>query len=220
MLGHSSKGMKTNQIMSRKMGEFSVEQRTKDSMFNATKLLKQWNEYAGQKKVIAHFFENINTKEFIKTLENDENLKDRNSVYLKTRGKNGGTWMHPYLFIDFAMWLNPKFKLNVIKFVYDELIENRHLAGDNYVGLCRTLHKFPDTNYGELGKIINYVVFNKHSKMIRNLATAQQLQDIHQLERDIVKYVDMGFVNSFAEVKAVLRREWRKRHTSYPKILQ
>ena len=30
------------------------------------------------------------------------------------------------------MWLNPKFKVKVLKFVYDELIKYRHDAGDNY----------------------------------------------------------------------------------------
>ena len=35
--------MKTNQNMIRKMGDFEVVQRTKDGMFNATGLLKQWN---------------------------------------------------------------------------------------------------------------------------------------------------------------------------------
>lgn len=50
------------------MGCFSVEQRTKDGMFNATALLKQWNESAGEKKEIKKFFENQNTKEFISAL--------------------------------------------------------------------------------------------------------------------------------------------------------
>lgn len=36
--------------------------------------------------------------------------------------------MHPLLFIDFAMWLNPAFKVKVLKFVYDELIKFRNLA--------------------------------------------------------------------------------------------
>ena len=36
--------MKTNQILTRKMGDFNVNQRTSDEMFNATELLKQWNE--------------------------------------------------------------------------------------------------------------------------------------------------------------------------------
>ena len=36
--------MKTNQEMIRKMGNFNVIQRTKDGMFNATDLSKQWND--------------------------------------------------------------------------------------------------------------------------------------------------------------------------------
>lgn len=40
--------MITNQVMKRPMGNFLVEQRTKDSMFNATNLLKQWNEFVYQ----------------------------------------------------------------------------------------------------------------------------------------------------------------------------
>lgn len=26
------------------------------------------------------------------------------------KGDNAGAWMHPILFVDFAMWINPKFK--------------------------------------------------------------------------------------------------------------
>ena len=40
--------------------------------------------------------------------------------------------MHPFLFIDFAMWLNVEFKYEVIKFVYDQLIQYRIEAGDTY----------------------------------------------------------------------------------------
>lgn len=36
--------MKTNQVMIRPMGQFKVEQRTKDGFFCATELLRQWNE--------------------------------------------------------------------------------------------------------------------------------------------------------------------------------
>ena len=60
------------------MGQFNVSQRTKDGFFNATELLKQWNEYADnqqisntqkngylKKKDMDDFFLNNNTKEFI-----------------------------------------------------------------------------------------------------------------------------------------------------------
>ena len=60
--------MKTSVNMIRNMGNFNVTQRTKDSFFSATELLKQWNKHSGQKKVIAHFFENANTSKFIEAL--------------------------------------------------------------------------------------------------------------------------------------------------------
>ena len=60
--------MKTNQEMIRKMGDFNVVQRTKDGMFNATELIKQWNEKTGEKKEITKFFENSNTSKFVEAL--------------------------------------------------------------------------------------------------------------------------------------------------------
>ncbi len=100
------------------MGEFEVNQRTKDGFFNATKLLNQWNKNLGAKKSIDHFFENQGTKDFIEVLQIEENLHTRNSVYLKSRasrGENAGTWMHPILYIKFAMWINPKKVLKNVK---------------------------------------------------------------------------------------------------------
>jgi hypothetical protein len=214
--------MKTNQNMIRKMGNFDVIQRTKDSMFNATQLLKQWNKYSGQKKMMSHFLENISTKEFIKVLENDNDTSYRNSVIMKSRankGINAGTWMHPYLFIDFAMWLNPKFKLEVIKFVYDQLIKFRHDAGDNYRKLCNALGKFSDVEWSEVGKMLNFVVFDDHEKGLRNKATSEQENDLQQLERDMCRFIEMGFVNSYAQFKKVLRKEWHKRHGKVPVVL-
>ncbi|GEM_PF-2608199 len=90
--------MKTSVNIVRKLNDFDVVQRTKDSMFDATSLLNQWNKQSGQKKVIGHYFENDSTKEFIKALafdlesncRNSDVLKDGNSPYLKTREKMAG----------------------------------------------------------------------------------------------------------------------------------
>ena len=60
------------------MGDFNVSQRTSDGMFNATELLKQWSYQSGQQKMIAHFFENTATKDFIQAIIDDES-KQRNS---------------------------------------------------------------------------------------------------------------------------------------------
>ena len=50
--------MKTNQIMIRPMGEFTVSQRTKDGYFDGGDLLRQWNSVKGneQRKMMSFFW--------------------------------------------------------------------------------------------------------------------------------------------------------------------
>jgi len=141
--------MKTNQILTRTMGDYDVIQRTSDSYFDANALLRKWNSNPenAQRKMEA-FLESSNTKDFMDALTDEINLghnspKIGNQIVKKSKTKSGKAgrpidqvWMHPYLFIDFAMWLNPSFKVKVIKFVYDELIKYRNDAGDAYREMC------------------------------------------------------------------------------------
>ena len=76
--------MKTNQVMIRKVDSFEVNQRTKDGMFNATTLLKQWNSQLGTKKEVTKFFELEQTKAFIEVLMNEESIDTQKLAYLKT----------------------------------------------------------------------------------------------------------------------------------------
>ena len=204
--------MKTNKIMIRNMGRFEVHQRTKDGMFNATNLLKQWNKWRGQQKQMVHFLDNSTTRAFIETIEEEEDTSQRNSVLIKSRankGKNAGTWMHPYLFIDFAMWLNPKFKYQVIKFVHDQLIEQRHEAGDLYRILGRAVTKFKDTNYAQVAKGLNYTVFGVHDSELRQKATPQQLKELVDLQKKLAFAVDMGYIKTYESLIAEMRRMFR-----------
>jgi hypothetical protein len=216
--------MKTNQILTRKMGDFNVNQRTSDGMFNATELLKQWNDKSGHQKKLDHFFENNATEEFVNAIVSEENYNTRNSVYLKTRGKNGGTWMHPILFIDFAMWINPKFKVKVLKFVYDELIKNRHDAGDNYRLLAESVSKivtkpFLPMAIQNIAKAINYVVFNKHVSGIRNTqASEDTLKQLSDLEFKISELINEGFITTYDQAMNYLRKQWNNKHQ--PKLLK
>lgn len=180
------------------MGDFNVIQRTKDGMFNSTDLLKQWNKYSGQQKQMGHFLENNSAKEFIETIEKEELLKERNSVLIKSRGKSGGTWMHPLLFIDFAMWLNPRFKYHVLKFVYDQLIEQRHAAGDMYRTLSNAAKQLPGVDYRRIAKGLNYIVFGRHeSGTLRQIATTKQLTELSEIQNKLAFAVDMGYIETF-----------------------
>ncbi len=214
--------MKTNQVLTRRMGDFDVLQRTKDGMFNATELLKQWNHFSGHDKKIDHYFYLASTKEFIKALKTDAGItaSNENQIFTKVRGgKVQGTWMSPLLFIDFAMWLNPSFKVKVLKFVYDELIKYRHEAGDAYRQMTSSLKKIVapsqlTTCIQEVAKAINYIVYNGHTSGIRNIqADEAKTRELAEIEKDIAKFIDLGFITSYNQLLEHLRRQWRNKYT-------
>mgnify|MGYP006288573839 CR=1 FL=1 len=218
--------MKTNQNLIRKMGDFEVVQRTKDGMFYATGLLKEWNLKSGQNKKIDHYFSLSNTKEFIDALKNDAGITASidTHIYTKVRGgKVQGTWMTPLLFIDFAMWLNPTFKVKVLKFVYDELIRYRNEAGDAYREMSSAIQKIvPRNDMGyrmkEVAKALNYIVYGTHESGIRNTrAEEEKARELCDLERDVAKLINKGFVKNYTALMNYLRDEWKEKHT--PKVL-
>lgn len=207
------------------MGCFSVEQRTRDGMFNATALLKQWNESAGEKKEIKKFFENQNTKEFISALIEEENLNGEKSAYLTSRGKyNGGTWMHPILFVKFAMWLNPRFEVKVIKFIYDQMIAYRNEAGDAYRELSVAVAKIVAPNFmasamRQTAEAINWCVFNQHETAIRNKHGEEgKMRQLFELERKVASLIEEGFITKFDDMIEYLRNQWRK--VNVPRVFQ
>lgn len=211
--------MKTNQTVARQMGDFSVHQRTGDGMFNATTLLKQWNATSGQKKVIAHYFENDATMEFVNVIESKENFKHRNSVYLKSRGKyNGGTWMHPLLFIDFAMWINPSFKYDAIKFVYDQLIQFRIEAGDTYLEMAHQIARISQkqdiaSNIPNIARAINIIVFGSHEKQMRNKhAEEKSMRELVKMQIKVTELIKEGFIKSYDSLLDYLRKTWTEKY--------
>lgn len=210
--------MKTSVNMIRKMGTFEVTQRTKDGMFNATELLKQWNKNKGMKKEVSKFFELEQTKTFIKTLEEKELYHTQDVAYHKSKankGVNAGTWMHPFLFIKFAMWINPEFELEVIKFVYDQLIEFRHAAGDMYIGLTNALSKFKDVNYSEIAKALNWIIFDKHEKGIRQTATQEQLKELTDLQKTLAFAIDMNYIKTYQSLLSEMRRLYHMHNNKF-----
>lgn len=217
--------MKTNQIMVRPMGEFNVTQRTKDGFFNATSLLKQWNEKTGMKKEVTKFLDLESTTELVKVIMCRENLHTQDYTYVKSRasrGDNAGTWMHPVLFIDFAMWINPTFKYDVIKFVYDEMIKFRNLSGDAYPTMCKAVKSIlPEDIFREkvkdLARSLNIIVYGKHESEMRNkFADESKLRELYELEMNIAQWIEIGIVKNYQQLKSALTNLYYKKH---PNIL-
>lgn len=204
------------------MGDFKVEQRTKDGFFNATALLRQWNDSRGMKKEIDDYLCNKSTEEFLEELIIEENLNGGNSPYLRARGKNGGTWMHPLLFLDFAMWINPRFKVKVLKFVQDEMIKFRNLAGDAYPQMCKAIHSImPESSFKErivgIAKSLNVIVYGKHEQQMRNkVGDASKIKELYELQLQIAQFINLGLVKSYEQLKEVLTKLY---YQKYPNVL-
>lgn len=221
--------MKTSVVMTRKMGQFNVLQRTKDGYFDANVLLRQWNAKEGNAALrISKFLSQQKVGEFIDALKEElqqsanQPIGDYQVVATSKgrRNKRGikkpdQVWMHPYLFVKFAMWLNPRFEVKVVKFVYDRLIEFRTAAGDNYNVLAKAVAGFPDVDYAQLAKGLNWIVFNRHYKDIRNNASPKQLEELDELQRKLAFSIDMGYIRSFPDLMNSMRRIYNMKHTKF-----
>lgn len=228
--------MKTNQVMTRKMGEFEVEQRTKDGFFNITSLIKQWNAYVEianrlntqdsgdfKKKNLDDYLANKSSKEFIDVIIKKENLKSKADVLKSVRGKHGGTWVHPIFFIDACMWINPFFKYDALKFVQDEMIKFRNLAGDSYPSMCKAIASIiPDKNelkdaIQKIARSINIIVYGKHEHLMRNkVGDASKVRELFELQQQVATWINIGLVKSFEQLKSALCNMYLQR---YPNVL-
>lgn len=205
--------------MKRPLAGFVVEQRTKDAFFNATSLLKQWNEQPGvTQRHLDKYFASSKTVEFIRTIMKRENLNTPKMVYLKSRGRNGGTYMHPILFIDFCMWINPSFKYDVLRFVYDKMLTYRNEAGDAYRELASAMNKICAPHQMKrympiLGKGINYIITNKHDKQLRNeYGTEEKQKEYFELEKQVAMLINEGFLKTPEDVVNYLRRKFQQKY--------
>lgn len=131
--------MKTEVIMKRELFGEQISQKSKTEFFSATDLVKAGNKYRVSNGM--DFF-NLNewlrgkrVKEFIASLESKFG-----KVKINSRGKNSHTWVHPYLFIDLALAIDPELKIEVYGWLYDYLIRYRNDSGDSYKKMCGALY--------------------------------------------------------------------------------
>jgi len=223
--------MKTNQLITRPMGEFTVTQRTIDGYFDANALLAQWNSIVtNPERRMSRFLESPKTKEFIEALKIDESQSAKmhigdNQLLVKVRGghtKNGKTgdkvWMNPLLFIKFAMWINPSFEVKVLRFVYDKMIAYRNEAGDNYRNLSSAVAKLvkPNEIRDSMKKVsegMNYIVFGNHEAMLRNkIGTEDKQKELSALEGRLAMLINDRFITNFGKLVIYMRTLYTQKY--------
>ncbi|CUQ23022.1 KilA-N domain [Bacteroides thetaiotaomicron] len=153
-----------------------------------------------------------------------------NQVVKKSKAKEKGkagrpkeqVWMHPFLFTKFAMWINPRFEVKVVRFVYDEMIRYRNDAGDAYKELSAAVMKIVPKDFmpkamQKVGEALNWIVFNNHEKMLRNKHGDEAKQrELYQLEKKVADLINEGFISSYDNLLIYLRNQYQKRN--YPRV--
>jgi len=88
------------------------------------------------------------TKDFISEVE-----KKYGNCIIKGRGRSAQTWVHPLVFIDIALAINPKLKLEVYEWIFDHLIKFRNDSGDSYKEMSAALF----TRFGNVREFQKYI---------------------------------------------------------------
>jgi len=131
--------MKTEVTMKRELFGFNISQKSKSEFFSLTDLVKagnKWRSTNGMEQFNhTTWLKNKGTKEFIRELE-----EKYGQVKINSRGKNSHTWVHPLLFIDLALAISPKLKIEVYEWLFDCLLKNRNDSGDSYKKMCGALY--------------------------------------------------------------------------------
>ena len=174
--------MKTQVIMKRELFGCEISQQSKTEFFSATELVNAGNKWRAINDLkpfnLSQYLKSSSFVDFKKELE----LKYE-KVLSKSRGRNSNTWVHPLLFIDIALAINPKLKVEVYEWLFDNLIKFRNDSGDSYKEMSAAIfirfpnrRKFPEY----MMKVANYI--KKELKVNSwETATEEQLK-----QRDII----------------------------------
>lgn len=143
--------MKTQVLMKRELFGNEIAQQSDTGYFSANDLVAAGNKYR-----ITNNMKPLNLQEWLNrgtTKEFSEELETQLGIAVKkaTKGRYATTWLHPYLFIDLALAISPKLKIEVYTWLYDELLKYRNDSGDSYKLMtgalwenCQNKKKFPD----------------------------------------------------------------------------
>lgn len=186
--------MKTEVILNRALENGSIRQSSKTGYFSLTDLIQTYTDTTGETKQLHNYLGSIPTRKFMQALAQDQGVLV-NELLVTRRGRyNGGTWAHPYIFVDLAMWLSPEFKVVAIGWIYDNLVKFRNSSGDSF----STMNSMLDRAYN-IGR--QYWIYPKVANLVASAvglescakdrwqhATEEQLKLRDELQAQIIRF--------------------------------
>ena len=217
--------MKNNVVLKstdRNLFGITIEQNTKDYFLSVSSLQKAYDvarwQYGWSDRKVADIMQTkefkervfyiLESKGFIKAnilgfmdmIEKEGIAKVLKGLGVyKTTGarQTKQTYCDPYIWILLALELNPMIYANVVIWLTDTLVFDRIEAGTEYMPMNSKIKEIiPNPNYQTYAKLINKKVFGKHVAGMRNLASANELRQIADVEKQIITAIDMKWIKN------------------------
>lgn len=184
--------MKTNQVMEsidRKLCGRIVRQRTKDGfmrLWDIEAIGKLYRLENGLPELsLKDYMNSQNVKEFLAELEKEVGT----NPYIKSTKANSG-WIHPFFAIKMLTHFNPRFEVQVYKWLWDYLIQNRIKSGDSYVKMCGSLYAYTTqkAKFQQSIKTLSKNIREHFGVDTWNNATQEQLKLRDELQTNIADF--------------------------------
>ena len=168
--------METEVVMKRELFGCQISQKSKSEFYSATDLSKAGNEWRRKQGLtdfnLSQYLKNKSTTEFLNELE----IKYKTKCKIIGRGAGANTWVHPLLFIDIALAINPKLKIEVYEWLFDHLIKYRNESGDSYKEMCGALYDLHTNKKEFAGFIVMVADYIRTSTGVTNWQEANESQ--------------------------------------------
>ncbi len=167
--------MKTTVLMERELFGMPIRQNNQNEFLCANDLVAAGNKFRALNEMSLFNFrtwmDSHHNKDFI------EEMKLQYGEVLQTsRGKKGATWVHPFIFIDLALAIDPKLKIEVYSWMFDQLIKSRNDSGDSYKKMCGSLYE-NCTNKSTFHKgVTNTALLIQNACKVKNWQTSSEQQ--------------------------------------------
>lgn len=232
--------MKTNQLMQVTIGQYTqpIEHKTMMGHLNALwdygnglRALKglaplnqnDWLSSQQTRELLLALNRKFNTENQIlenPTFETDSRGRTKisditkNNPFIRTkRGTGGGTWVHLYLLLDAASWLDADFKLELYDtFINNKILQWREDGGDEFINLNIAIDAYlPEREGKDNTGIFIQVAKQLKAKILSpedtwNTASFPQLEKRAKLEKELCNYLRLGMIRNYEHLKEVIEK--------------
>ena len=130
--------LKTEVVMKREMLGLEIRQKHKTGFFSVSDIERVSNKHRVENGLsiqkATDYFRSPKSKEFISEL-----IETVGDIQTGGKGRGNEKWVHPYLFIDIALWYSPSLKVKVYQWIYDNLTVFRDNSGESFKVMSKAL---------------------------------------------------------------------------------